>query len=103
MVMIEAVVVLGIAGLIVYGIIRLLVPSPDRPSASRAGQWVAVHYDVKGATRVALQKTSPTGASVLDEHIVATIAVHDPEYDTKFLTAMAVARERRALFESEDD
>ena len=49
-----------------------------------------------------VQKTSPTGVNVLDEHSVATIRIDDPEYDAKFLAAMATARERRALFESED-
>ncbi len=46
---------------------------------------------------------SPQGAHLINEHVVATIPLDDPEYDTKFMTAMATARERRALFESEED
>jgi hypothetical protein len=51
---------------------------------------------------VALQKVSPSGTDVLDEHVVATIRVDDPRYDERFLAAMATARERQALFEAED-
>ena len=50
-----------------------------------------------------VQKVSPGGANILSEHVVTTIRVDDPEYDSKFLAAMAAARERRAMFESEDD
>jgi hypothetical protein len=102
MVIIEAAFVIGVVGVVFYFILRLLAPSPDQRPVSRAGQWVAVHYDVKDVTRVVLQKVSPTGASVLDEHIVSTIRIDDPEYDAKFLGAMAAARERQALFEAEE-
>jgi hypothetical protein len=40
---------------------------------------------------------------VLNEHVVARIPVGDPEYDAKFMAAMAAARERRAVFEAEED
>jgi hypothetical protein len=40
---------------------------------------------------------------VVDEHAIASIPVDDPEYDAKFLTAMSIARERRALFEAEEE
>jgi hypothetical protein len=102
MVAIDAVVALGIAGVVVYVILRLLLPSPAPPSVSHAGHWVTVHYDVDGVTRIVLQKVAATGAGVLDEHVVATIPVDDPAYDATFLTAMASARERRALFEAEE-
>ena len=46
---------------------------------------------------------STGGANILDEHVVETLALGDPEYDAKFLAAMSTARERRALFESEQD
>ena len=102
-VLLEAAFVIGLAGLLLYGTIRLLTrPQDHRLPASSAGHWVTAHYDVKGATHVVVQKTSPTGVNVLDEHSVAKIRIDDPEYDAKFLAAMATARERRALFESED-
>ena len=102
MVIIEAVFVLGVVGLILYGVIRLLMRTQDqqRP-VPRSGRWEINHYDVKGSTRVVLQKVS--GASVLDEHVVATIRIDDPGYDATFLAAMATARERRALFETEQE
>jgi hypothetical protein len=58
---------------------------------------------VHGETRVLVQKISRGGISILAEHVVATIPVDDPDYDDKFLAAMTRARERRALFESEEE
>lgn len=67
------------------------------------GVWRTHHYDAKGTTRVVVQKVSAGGANILDEHLVSTIALDDPEYDAAFLAAMSTARERRAMFESEQD
>jgi len=104
MVILELALALGMVGLIVYGTIRLLSrPEAERRPLPRGGQWQAAHYDLKGSTLVVLQKVSPTGVNVLDEHVIATIPVDDPEYDAKFMTAMNTARERRALFETEED
>ena len=104
MVILEAALVLGMVWVIVYWTIRLLTrPEDQRRPAARAGQWWAAHYDVEGETLVVLQRISPSGVNVVDEHIIATLRVDDPEYDAKFLTAMAAARERRALFEAEDE
>ena len=104
MVLLDAILVLGGVGLLVYGAIRLVTRSQRRSlPTSNPGQWRATHYDAKGATRVVLQKTTPTGAHLLDEHVVATIRLDDPDYDTLFMTAMATARERRAMFETEED
>lgn len=104
MMLVDAVVVLGIIGLVVYGATRVLTRARYQiPAASSPGQWRATHYDVKGATRVVLQKMSPGGANLINEHVVATIPLDDPDYDTRFMTAMATARERRAMFESEED
>jgi hypothetical protein len=46
---------------------------------------------------------SASGTKVIDEHIVGTIRVDDPAYDEKFLGAMTAARQRQALFESEEN
>jgi hypothetical protein len=105
MVILEAALVIGMVWLVVYGTIRLLTrpQGGGRPSpVSPAGEWRAAHYDVKGTTHVVLQRISPGGDHVLDEHVIAMIPVDDPEYDTTFLTAMSTARERRAMFEAED-
>jgi hypothetical protein len=103
-VLFEVVVVLGVVGFAFYAIVRLFTRSQHRPlPGSAGGVWRATHYDAKGVTRVVLQKTSPGGANLLDEHVVATIPLDDPEYDAKFMTAMASARERRSMFETEED
>jgi hypothetical protein len=102
--MLEAAVVVGVLALVVYATIRLLArpPGPTR-SAVPAGEWRVDHVDVDGRTRVLLQKVLPGSGQVVDEHVVATIPVDDPDYEAEFLRAMATARERRALFESEHD
>ena len=99
--MLEAVVVLGVAGLLVYGLLRA-VTRPTDPS-TLPSRWHVEHYDSRGTTRVVVRRRSSGGRTILDEHPIATIAVDDPEYDEKFMTAMASARQRRAVFEAEDD
>jgi len=104
MVLLEAAVVVVMAWVIVYGTVRLLArPQDQQRPVSPAGQWRAAHYDVKGETHVVLQRVSPSGLNVLDEHVIAKLPVDDPDYDARFLTAMNTARERRALFEAEED
>jgi hypothetical protein len=102
-VLLEAVVVFGLLGLIIYATLRLLTRPAEGRTATRTGHWSIVHYDADGETRVALKKVSTGGAMVLDEHVVARIPIGDSEYDAKFMAAMAAARERRALFEAEED
>lgn len=101
--LLKTVVVLGMAGLVVYLAVTLLTRGTHRPRALGAhGRWRTAHYEVDGATRIVVQKVQADDASVIDEHLVATLAVDDPEYDAKFLDAMARARQRLALFEAED-
>lgn len=104
MVLLEAALVVGMVWLFVYATIRLLTrPQDQRRPASPAGQWRTAHYDLKAETHVVLQKISPSGDHVLDEHVIATVLIDDPDYDAKFLTAMSTARERRSLFEAEEE
>jgi hypothetical protein len=104
MVMLEAAFVLGLLGLIIYGSLLLLARSQEaRSPASVAGHWRVAHYDREGQTRVVLQKVTLEDTTLLDEHLVAVIGVDDPEYDARFLAAMSTARERRALFETEEE
>lgn len=104
MVLVEAAVLIGLLGVMIYAVTSFLLRSPDqrRPS-SLPGTWRIGHYDAEGETHVILQKTSPAGSTVLDEHVIATFPSDDPEYDDKFLAAMSAARQRQALFEAEDD
>jgi hypothetical protein len=99
----EAVVVLALVGVGVYAFLRVLVGATRGRPAIGPGQWRTNHYDAKGATRVVVQKVSPGGTNILNEHVVATIRLDDADYDAKFLAAMSAARERRAMFESEED
>jgi hypothetical protein len=103
MMILDAAFVLGMVGLILYGTIRLLTrPQDQRPALPAGGQWRTAHYDVDGSTHIVVQKISTDGHHVLDEHGVETIRIDDHDYDSKFLSAMARARERRALFETEE-
>src|SRR4051794_29688035 len=98
----EAVVLVLLLGAAVYGTVVLVSRSRDGGVAGRV-EWRVNHRDVHGETRVVLQKVSRGGITVLSEHVVASIPVGDPAYDEKFLAAMTAARERRALFESEEE
>ena len=105
MALLQAVVVLSLVGVILYAVVlrpsRALEPRPLPSTAG--GRWQVTHYEVGGATRVVLRKVLPDGATVVDEHVVASVPVDDPDYDGRFLAAMAQARQRLALFESEED
>jgi len=104
MVMLEAVIVVGLAGLLVFWVVSLFLrPASEGPQVSPAGTWRVAHYDVKGETRVVLQKVREGDTRVVDEHAIASIPSDDPDFDERFLTAMTAARQRQALFEAEDD
>ena len=102
--LVDAVLVLGVIALFLYGVSRLVTrDQPHSLPGVGVGRWRATHYDAKGSTVVVLQKTSPSGTNLLDEHVVATIRLDDPDYDSLFMQAMATARERRAMFETEEE
>jgi hypothetical protein len=102
MVLLEAAFAFGLLGLITYLTILLLTRPAEGRTATRTGRWMAIHYDADGETRVAVIKVTAGEAQPLDEHVVARISTADPDYDAKFMTAMAAARERQALFEAEE-
>ena len=97
----EGLLVVGAIGLLLYAVIRALESRPGHPAVT-AGRWRAAHYDVDGRTRVVVHKVRAGSGEVLDEHVVAEIPVNDPDYDELFMTAMATARQRKAVFESEE-
>lgn len=104
MLMADAVLLVVVVGAVVFGAFWLVArPRDHRLPAAASGRWRVAHYDVKGQTRIVVQKVPDSGASVLDEHLVATFPSDDPEYDEKFLAAMSTARQRQALFQSEQD
>jgi hypothetical protein len=105
MALVDVAAVLALVGLGLFVLLRVLLSSgagTEQKTASGPGQWRTTHYDVKGVTRVVVQKLSSGGANLLNEHVVATISTDDPDYDAKFLAATATARERRAMFEAEE-
>ena len=105
--LLEAAAVIAVVGLVVYWLIVLLSGSRGRPTprgrAVPGGRWAVAHYEARGVTRVVVRRVGPRGDRVLDEQLVAEIRVADPDYDQLFLTAMSAARERQALFESEEE
>jgi hypothetical protein len=101
MAMVEGLLIVGVIGLLVYSVVRALERRPGHPAVA-AGHWRVAHYDVDGHTRVVVHKVRPGSAQVLDEHVIAEIPVNDPEYDELFMTAMATARQRKAIFETEE-
>lgn len=101
--LVEVVLVLALLALLGYGAARLLTATSDRrPVASSGGHWCVTHYDRDGRTLVVLQKVAGSGAGIIQEHVVASLVPEDAEFDEKFMLAMEVARERRALFEAEE-
>ena len=102
MVVLEAAILVGLVGLMIFWMTSHLLRSTDQgPQVSAPGTWRVAHYDAKGATRVVLQKVRDGDTRVLDEHVIATVRVDDPDYDAKFLAAMSAARERRAELDEE--
>jgi hypothetical protein len=105
MLLLDATVVLGIVGVIIYVAISTLMRGLERPRVLRGaagGRWQVTHFAVNSRTHVVVRKVLPDGATVVDEHLVATVAEDDPDYEMKFLEAMSQARQRLALFESEE-
>lgn len=103
MVVLEGLVVLATLAFVVYGVIVLVLRSREPVRQLTGTRWRVTHYDSRGHTRVVLQRVSPSGGKVLDEHVVETIPADDPAYQERFLTAMATARERQALFEATEE
>lgn len=103
MVIFEAVILIGLVGLMIFWMTSHLLRSTNQgPQFSAPGTWRVAHYDTKGETRVVLQKVRAGDTRVLDEHVITSVRSDDPEYDDKFLAAMNAARQRQALFEAED-
>jgi hypothetical protein len=102
MVMVEAVILIGLVGLLVLGVTSLLRSADPGPRVSTPGTWRVAHYDAEGETHVVLQKVRVGDTKVLDEHVITSIRSDDPDYDEAFLAAMDAARQRQALFEAED-
>jgi hypothetical protein len=103
MVMLDGLLVVAVAALVLYGLFSWVLGQQKRDQASGPATWRVAHYDVDGVTRVVVQRCAVESGKVLDEHLVAAVHVDDPAYDEEFLSAMATARQRQALFEAQED
>jgi hypothetical protein len=93
---------MAVAALLLYAVYAVAGGTAGRARADvrPPGGWEAAHYGVPGSTQVVVRKVAD--GRVVDEHVIAVVPDSDPDYDEKFLEAMARARARVALFESED-
>jgi len=105
MALVQALVVLGLGAVIAYATHSMIRGTEQRRSnVARSGaRWEATHHAVKDSTRVVVRKVVLGIGEVLDEHVVAEFPDGAFDYDMRFLEAMAQARARAALFESESD
>lgn len=80
---------------------RTLRPRP----ALEAGptSWAPAHVQKGGVTHVLVRRVAPSSGRILEERPVETIHADAPDYDQRFLAAMAAARARAALYASEED
>jgi hypothetical protein len=103
--LVEVLVVLGVVVVVAYVTYALVrgAGQPQRTLANTQVRWVATHYAVSSTTRVVVRRVEQTSGDVLDEHVITEIPDEAPDFDAKFLDAMAQARERAALFELESD
>ena len=101
-ILLELALIAGLVWAFVHGTLWLL-DRPARPALPAPVRWRVTHYDTGGETRVVLQKYGDRGDRVLGQHVVGTIRLDDPDYEVTFLAVMDTARQRRALFEAEED
>ena len=97
---------LAFVALLVWALVSVILRLLDRtrePASTAPAHWRVTHYDVDGETRVVLQKYDDHRDKVLGQHLVGAIPLDDPDYDARFLAVMDSARQRRALFEAEED
>ena len=102
MIVVELALVVGL----VWALVSVTLWALDRTrgeTPTTPAHWRITHYDADGETRVVLQKYDDQRDKVLGQHAVGTIPLDDPDYDARFLAVMDSARQRRALFEAEED
>ncbi len=117
----ELVVLLLLAGLLLYGLgvwsARPTVPPgavrPRLPAGSGArtaaavarARWAPAHDEVDGETRVLLRRsyTGPDGLPVvLEDRVYTTFSAADPAWEARFTEAMSGARFRCSYLNAEE-
>ncbi len=75
---------------------------PDEPRAVEPARWRVAHVSREGVTHVLVRREVASTGQVLDEREVVTVNDDDPDYDAKFMEAIATARARADVFNDED-
>jgi hypothetical protein len=105
--LVEALILLGAIATLSYMLFVLLDSSGRRGPATAVdtagARWEAAHQGESGNTRVVVRKVVPESGVVVDEHLVEVIRDDAPDFDARFLEAMARARARAALLQSEEE
>ncbi|SFN97724.1 hypothetical protein SAMN05660359_00729 [Geodermatophilus obscurus] len=116
----ELVVLLLLAGLLLYGLGVWSASPSGSPGATPArlpgrrrteaavarARWAPAHDEVDGETRVLLRRayTGPDGLpAVLEERVFQTFPSADPAWEVRFTEAMADARYRCGYLNAEEE
>jgi len=94
--------VIGVLLAVRYTLLEVLRGAGDRQRAVPA-RWIPAHLEKAGTTVVVVRRVAIQDGRVLDERVVQRVRVDDPDYDQRFLEAMATARSRAALYRSEEE
>ncbi len=79
------------------------LPRGRQPKAIEGATWRAAHFSRNAVTHVVVRREDPVTGQVLDERELATVPDGDPDYDAKFMEALATAHSRAALFNTEEN
>ena len=114
----ELVVLLLLAGLLLYGLGVWSASPPGSPGATAVrrrtelaravarARWAPAHDEVDGETRVLLRRSysGPDGLpAVLEERVFETFPAADPAWEVRFTEAMARARYRCGHLNAEEE
>ncbi len=78
------------------------IAGSDAAPAIEPARWTAAHVSRDGLTHVVVRRVVASTGQVLDEREVVTFPDDDPDYDARFMEAIATARARADLFNGED-
>ena len=93
--------VLVTLGLLAARATRRLAAGPQRPALDDV-RWRAAHTSRAGVTHVVVRREVASTGQVLEEREVTTVSDDDPDYDSRFAEAVALARARAELYDVEE-
>jgi hypothetical protein len=99
--LLEGAVVLALAVLVVVLGVRALQAgtAPAPPLTGSPARWVAAHHSDGTSTRISVDRVDAAGR-VLESRAVDSVLDEDPDYDARFLDALARAQSRAELLNS---